>query len=103
MPRKRASAQGRRDGRWTRPQYARRVTPEQLRDVVRTAVAAAVDRGVLAVEVPDDVVVERPKNPEHGDYATNVALRLARSAGRPPREVAEILAGGLRAHPGSAR
>jgi arginyl-tRNA synthetase len=79
------------------------VTPEQLRDVVRTAVAAAVDRGVLAVEVPGDVVVERPKNPEHGDYATNAALRLAKPAGRPPRQVAELLAEELRVHPGIAR
>jgi arginyl-tRNA synthetase len=79
------------------------VTPEQLRDVVRTAVAAAVDRGELALDVPDDVVVERPKNPEHGDYATNVALRLAKPAGRPPREVAELLAAGLRAHEGIER
>jgi arginyl-tRNA synthetase len=79
------------------------VTPEQLRDVVRTAVAAAVDRGELAVDVPDDVVVERPKNPEHGDYATNVALRLAKGAGRPPREVAEVLARELRAHEGIER
>jgi arginyl-tRNA synthetase len=78
------------------------VTPEQLRDVVRTAVAAAVERGVLAVPVPDDVVVERPKNPEHGDYATNVALRLAKPAGRPPRAVAEALAEELRARPGIA-
>src|SRR3712207_7740063 len=83
-------------------QYARAVTPEQLRDVVRTAVAAAVERGALAVPVPEDVVVERPKNPEHGDYATNVALRLAKPAGRPPREVAELLAEELRAHPGIA-
>src|SRR3954471_15858457 len=102
MPRRRASARGRRGGARRARQYARRVTPEQLRDVVRTAVAAAVDRGELAVDVPDDVVVERPKNPEHGDYATNVALRLAKSAGRPPREVAEVLAGELRAHPGIA-
>jgi arginyl-tRNA synthetase len=76
------------------------VTPEQLRDVVRTAVAGAVERGVLTVAVPDDIVIERPKNPEHGDYATNVALRLAKAAGRPPREVAELLAESLRAHPG---
>jgi arginyl-tRNA synthetase len=76
------------------------VTPEQLRDVIRSAVAAAVERGALAVAVPEDVVVERPKNPEHGDYATNVALRLAKGAGRPPREVAELLAGELRAQPG---
>jgi arginyl-tRNA synthetase len=81
-------------------QYARAVTPEQLRDVVRSAVAAVVERGTLAVDVPDDVVIDRPKNPEHGDYATNVALRLARSAGRPPREVAEVIAGELREQPG---
>ncbi|MGY1710985.1 arginine--tRNA ligase [Geodermatophilus sp. SYSU D00758] len=78
------------------------MTPEQLRDVVRTAVAAAVQRGVLPVEVPADVLVERPKNPEHGDYATNVALRLAKPAGRPPREVAEVLAAELRGHEGVA-
>ena len=46
--------------------------------------------------MPDEVVVERPKNREHGDYATNVALRLAKTAGRPPREVAEAIAARLR-------
>src|SRR3954454_7763337 len=61
-----------------------------------------VERGALPIEVPGEVVVERPKNPEHGDYATNVALRLAKPAGRPPREVAEVLAEELRAHPGIA-
>ena len=79
------------------------MTPEQLQDVVRTAVSGAVGRGVLAVEVPDEVVVERPKNREHGDYATNIALRLAKAAGRPPREVAELLADELRGHDGIAR
>ena len=67
------------------------MTPEQLRDLVRSAVAGAVERGTLAVAVPDDVVIERPRNPEHGDYATTVAMRLAKAAGRPPREVAELL------------
>jgi arginyl-tRNA synthetase len=78
------------------------VTPEQLRDVVRTAVSGAVDRGTLAVEVPEEVVVERPKNRAHGDYATNVALRLAKTAGIPPRAVAEALAEELRAQPAIA-
>jgi arginyl-tRNA synthetase len=78
------------------------VTPEQLRDVVRTAVGGAVGRGALAVDVPDEVVVERPKNRDHGDYATNIAMRLAKSAGRPPREVAEAVAEELRAQPGIA-
>jgi len=78
------------------------VTPEQLSDVVRSAVAAAVERGTLAVAVPDAVVIDRPKNPEHGDYATNIAMRLAKPAGRPPREVAEAVAVELRAAPGIA-
>ena len=78
------------------------MTPEQLSDVVRSAVAAVVQRGALTVAVPDEAVIERPKNPEHGDYATNVALRLAKGAGRRPREVAELLATELRAVDGVA-
>ena len=83
--------------------YDHAVTPEQLRDLVRTAVGAVVERGTLAVAVPDDVLVERPKNPEHGDYATNVALRLAKPAGMPPRAVADLLAEELGAQSGVAR
>ena len=82
---------GRPDGARGHGQYARRVTPEQLQDVVRTAVAAAVERGALPVEVPGEVVVERPKNPEHGDWSTNVALQIARDLKRRPREIAEEL------------
>jgi arginyl-tRNA synthetase len=78
------------------------VTPEELAAAVLAAVRAAVDAGDLAVPVPDSAVVERPKSREHGDYATNVALRLAKPAGRPPREVAELVAARLREHPGVA-
>ncbi len=83
--------------------YDRQVTPEQLSALVRAVVGGAVERGALSVDVPDDVVVERPRNPEHGDYATTVALKLAKQAGRPPREVAEVLAADLREQPGIAR
>lgn len=47
----------------------------------------------------DLVVVERPKDREHGDWATPVALALARPLGRPPREIAEDLASGLELDP----
>ena len=73
------------------------MTPAELRSAVRAAVAVCVDNGELAVAVPDDVVVERPKVKEHGDYATSVALQLAKPAGRPPRQVAELIATRLRA------
>jgi len=79
------------------------VTPADLAAAVRAAVAAAIESGDFAGSVPDDVVVERPKNPEHGDYATNVALRLAKPAGRPAREVAELVAARLRDAEGIAK
>ncbi|HWC35057.1 MAG TPA: arginine--tRNA ligase [Mycobacteriales bacterium] len=72
------------------------MTPADLGDAVVAAVRAAVAAGELAVDAPDSVLVERPKSRDHGDYATNVALQLAKPAGRSPREVAEIVATRLR-------
>jgi arginyl-tRNA synthetase len=72
------------------------MTPADLGAVVAAAIRAAVAAGELSVDAPDAVTVERPKNKEHGDYATNAALQLAKSAGRPPREVAEVIAARLR-------
>ena len=63
----------------------------------------AVDAGELVVAVPDSVRVDRPKVKEHGDYATSVALQLAKAAGRPPREVAEAVAERLRIADGVAK
>ena len=63
---------------------------------MRAAVAAAVEAGELAVPVPETVAVERPRQKEHGDYATSIALQLAKPAGRRPREVAELIATRLR-------
>ena len=67
------------------------MTPAELSDVVVAAIRRAVDGGGLAVDVPDSVTIERPKTREHGDYATNAALQLAKAAGRPPREIAELI------------
>jgi len=78
------------------------VTPDELGAAIRAAVTAAVEAGELAVAVPSSVVVERPKNRDHGDYATSVALQLAKPAARPPREVAELIASRLRAVEGIA-
>lgn len=74
------------------PDYARVVTPEDLALLVRSVVADLVDSGELTAQVPDEVVVERSRQREHGDYATPVALTLARSAQRPPREIADLIA-----------
>ena len=66
--------------------------PAQLAEAVRHALASAVDAGDLDVEVPTDIPLDRPKSREHGDYATPVAMKLAKAARRPPRQIAEIIA-----------
>nr|WP_221247280.1 arginine--tRNA ligase [Gordonia humi] len=50
--------------------------------------------------IPETVVVERPRSPEHGDYATNIALQLGKKAGVGPRELATWLAEAFAADPG---
>ncbi|MEU5341107.1 ArgS-related anticodon-binding protein NrtL [Streptomyces sp. NPDC020766] len=67
------------------------MTPVELSRTVLRAVRRAVDVGELVAPVPESVQVAPPGPGGRGDYATNVALRLARPAGRPPQEVAEIL------------
>ncbi|TQF03447.1 arginine--tRNA ligase [Kitasatospora acidiphila] len=79
------------------------MTPAELSQAVQVAVRAAVEAGELSVDVPEQVTVERPKNRDHGDYATNVALQLAKPAGMPPRAVAELVAARLRELPGVAK
>jgi arginyl-tRNA synthetase len=75
------------------------MTPDQLAAAIRHAVVTAIAEGDLALDpvlVPDEITVERPRNPEHGDYATNIALQLAKPAGTNPRVVADLVAVRLR-------
>ena len=73
------------------------MTPEQLSAAIVHALNALVDEGALVLPdgVPGTVVVERPRSREHGDYATNVALQLAKKAGVAPRDLASLLAARL--------
>jgi len=79
------------------------VTPSELGAAVRAVVAAAVAAGELSVPVPEQVTVERPRQREHGDYATSIALQLAKPAATAPRAVAEVLAVRLRQVEGVAQ
>ncbi|MFG3062331.1 ArgS-related anticodon-binding protein NrtL [Streptomyces sp. NPDC048231] len=72
------------------------MTPVELSRTVLRAVRRAVDDGELSVAVPARAVVTPPGPGGRGDYATNIALQLARPAGRPARQVAEILRSHLR-------
>ena len=62
---------------------------------IRDVLAAAVRDALAALGLPDPaggVTLEPPRQREHGDWATNAALQVAKPAGRNPREVAQALA-----------
>ncbi|WKD57851.1 Arginine--tRNA ligase [Corynebacterium capitovis DSM 44611] len=76
------------------------MTPADLAAVIQRAATDVLNAHDLdATVVPDSVTVERPRNPEHGDYATNIALQTAKKAGTNPRELAGWLVDALVADP----
>ncbi|MGW1075194.1 ArgS-related anticodon-binding protein NrtL [Streptomyces sp. NPDC002537] len=79
------------------------MTPADLSRTVLHTVRRAIEADELSAVVPDRVTVRVPPRPGCGDYATNVALRIAQDTGRPAHEVAEVLRRRLAAEPGIAR
>ena len=80
------------------------VTPEELAAAIRTILEEASAEGSLALpaaEIPEPRV-ERPRNRDHGDWSTNVAMQLAKKAGTKPRDLAELLVPRLEALDGVA-
>jgi arginyl-tRNA synthetase len=88
------------------------VTPAPLRTQLRDAIGRAWDRAVAEGSLPPwpadaerpAIEVQRPADPAHGDFASNLALKLARPYRRPPLEIATLLAARLvrdAAEPGS--
>ena len=53
----------------------------------------------LNCDLPEAITLDRPKNREHGDYATGIALALSKPSGKPPREIAELIKAGLANRP----
>jgi arginyl-tRNA synthetase len=80
------------------------VTPAQLSDLIVASLADLSAEGTITLPagVPEKVTVERPRQKDHGDYATNVALQLAKQAGIPPRDFAGLVAQRLGAQEGVA-
>ena len=76
---------------------------ELLRDLVQRAVAALRSQGSLPDSADAAFVVERTRAREHGDFASNVAMALAKAARRNPRELAQALVAALPTHAAVAR
>ena len=71
-----------------------------VRALLQTAVEEVKREGLVSA-IPDSIPIERPKRPEHGDYATNIALALAKPAGKQPRALAATIVERLRAAGGA--
>ncbi|MDO3395619.1 arginine--tRNA ligase [Nocardioides sp. SOB44] len=80
------------------------MTPEQLSAAIVDVLTTLSDQGAITLPdgVPASVTVERPRQKGHGDYATNVALQLAKKARTNPRALAELVQERLRAVDGVA-
>jgi arginyl-tRNA synthetase len=79
------------------------MTPQELAGHIRAALLSAISSGQLnlsAEDIPAEIVVERPKHLDHGDWATNVAMQVGKKAGLNPRAAAEILQPILKELPG---
>ena len=68
---------------------------DHLRELVLQALLDLKRAGTIALEGEPAFVIERSKNPEHGDYATNVAMLLAKPLRKNPRELAQAIAGNI--------
>jgi len=66
-----------------------------LEAAIQAAISRAITDGKLSGLTPTSITLERPKNRDHGDYATSIALQLAKAAGKNPREIAQIICGYL--------
>jgi arginyl-tRNA synthetase len=64
---------------------------EQLEAAIKAAITRAIKTGEIVGVTPLSITLERPKNRDHGDYATSIALQFAKTAEKNPREVAQII------------
>lgn len=88
--------------------HAGQAPHEALAAVIRSVVEQALTSGLLhsadsndadLTKLLEEIALERPKNRDHGDYATSIALVLAKPIGRSPREIASIISAGLEGNP----
>jgi arginyl-tRNA synthetase len=72
---------------------------DTLRTLIEDAIAGAIASGSIALDAVPLVELERPRDPSHGDWATNVAMKSAKAAHTSPRALADAIASGIAGHP----
>lgn len=67
------------------------VLKSQISEVVRKSLLKAVASGELPEFEAGEIVIETPREKEHGDFSTNVAMQAAKAAKKAPRQIADII------------
>ena len=73
-----------------------RAIERQIINVVISALNSLRSRGIISSQALPDVYLDKPRHESHGDFSCNIALRLAKSEGKQPMEMAEMIAGTVR-------
>jgi arginyl-tRNA synthetase len=72
---------------------------EAIAEIIKTAILEAQNAGKLPPVTLPEIVIERPQNPEHGDYASSISLKLARAVGTSPLDIANEIAAFIKPSP----
>ena len=75
------------------------MTPEELSKIIKESLESLIAAGKLEISQSPEIKIERPKNKEHGDYSCNIALVVAKPAGKNPRDIAQLFVDKLGANP----
>ena len=82
---------------WGRYVVSRALIKHEIEELVLAAVRRAQEEGTLPSFAVSDAVVDRPQRPEHGDYASSLPMRLARTARMNPLEIAKVISAQMEA------
>ncbi len=69
---------------------------ETVADIIKKGIQDCHKRGAIESDKIPDIIIEKPKREEFGDFATNVAMLLSKKEGKPPRQIAELIAKEIR-------
>lgn len=68
-----------------------KLAKQQIQSVVQNAIKHCIDKGIFELDSIPDIMIEKPKEKSHGDFATNIAMELTRKLKKNPREIAQSI------------
>ena len=76
--------------------YIREKITEQIKKIIGDALDQVIESGALAIEIKPELFLEIPREKEHGEYSTNIAMQLPKQTQKAPRFIAETLVANMK-------